>query len=489
MENRTEFSVALIKKNMDRGEFGVEKESLRIDAEGHLSHSAHPFGSREDITRDFCENQTEMITDVYNSVEEVLQHLRKLHTEVVMTLQELPTGREYLWPFSNPPYVQGAEDIPVAQFEGKQSEKTIYRNYLADKYGKRKMLFSGIHLNYSFTEDMIQEEYQILLSDEAASNRSELSTFQSFKNHVYIQLVQKLTKYSWLIVYLTASSPVLDDSFLDCGNDSRQEQSGFLDCATESGQAQSGYPDCENKNGKTGVPGDKKRTSHDDEWSRGDMTKYASARCGELGYWNDFIPVFDYQNLESYIKSIESYIQSGQLKRASELYYPLRLKPRGENSLEHLREKGVNHIELRMLDVNPLSPIGLIPEDVEFLHYFMVYLHYQEEIQLTEEEQINAIINEKQAALFDDSTILIRESDGTKRPVREAALEVLQQMERFYSEMESATALRRIEYQKEKLTIPGNRYADRIRRLYETDYVEQGINLAGKYTKQLLSDS
>ncbi|MCI9539182.1 MAG: hypothetical protein HFG35_13130 [Eubacterium sp.] len=66
-----------------------------------------------------------------------------------------------------------------------------------------------------------------------------------------------------------------------------------------------------------------------------------------------------YQSIESYADSIEKYVLQGLLKAPSELYYPVRLKPAGENNLENLRKNGVNHIELRMFDLNPLCAEGL----------------------------------------------------------------------------------------------------------------------------------
>ena len=307
-------------------------------------------------------------------------------------------------------------------------------------------MFSGIHLNYSFADEMLKEGYQVLLArKEKNGSKPPVSTYQSYKNDLYLQLAQKTILYSWFIVYLTAASPVMDASFLFSFADSGHEI-----------------------------------------WKEEDLTGYASARCGELGYWNDFTPVFNYQNLETYIQSIESYVQYGQLRSVSELYYPVRLKPRGENSLKHLKEKGINHIELRMLDVNPLSPIGLMKEDIEFLHYFMLYLLGQENMELMKEEQINAIVNEKQAAKFDDSKIFIRESDGNSKPVRQAALETLQDMEVFYVSVGEGTALESIRHQKDKLLMPGNRYADRIRAAYGRDYVKRGICLADEYAKELL---
>lgn len=467
MNINPELSDNLIKRNLDKGEFGLEKESLRIDCNGFLSHTRHPFEEQGNITRDFCENQTELITDVFDNVDAVLSQLEQLQTRVIQTLQQLKTGKEFLWPFSNPPYVKGEADIPVAQFEGVQETKTQYRNYLAEKYGKRKMLFSGIHLNYSFADEMLREGYQVLSSKaKTVFSQGEVPAYQLYKNHLYLQLARKVTKYSWFIVYLTAVSPVMDSSILECG---RERKDGITQSEPEQ---------------------EKKDTFEKYEhkiWKKDDLTRYASVRCGELGYWNDFIPIFNYENLETYIQSIEAYVHSGQLKSVSELYYPVRLKPRGENSLEHLRKNGINHIELRMLDVNPLSPIGLIREDVEFLHYFMLYLVNQENIEFTEEEQILAIINEKQAAKFDDSKIFIKESDGSRKQIGQAALEILQDMEAFYVSLGESGRLKSIRYQKDKLLIPDNRYADRIRREYGADYVKRGINLADEYAQELLA--
>lgn len=441
-----ELSNDLIKQHIEKGEFGLEKESLRIDENGFLSHTKHPFEEDSNITRDFCENQIELITDVFDNADDMLLHLRQLQTKVLRSLQYLETGKEFLWPFSNPPYVRGENDIPVAQFDGKLVEKTRYRNYLAEKYGKRKMLFSGIHLNYSLADAMLKEGYREF-ADKAKKQliQERILDFQEYKNDLYMQLARKVTKYSWFIVYLTAASPILDDSILECGGKAK------------------------------------------DRWSKKDLTHYASVRCGELGYWNDFIPILDYTNLDTYIQSIEGYIDRGQLRALSELYYPVRLKPKGENSLEHLREHGINHIELRMLDVNPLSPVGLMKEDVEFIHYFMLYLLNHVNVELTEEEQILAIQNEKRAAEFDDSQIFIQEADGRRKLVREAALEILGDMESFYAVLGTDMALEYIYFQKNKLLIPDNRYADRIRRQFGKNYIERGIHLAVQYAEELLT--
>lgn len=70
---------------------------------------------------------------------------------------------------------------------------------------------------------------------------------------------------------------------------------------------------------------------------------------------------------------MEYYIRTGELREIRELYYPVRLKPKGENSLANLKQ-GVDHIELRMLDLNPFSPVGISKEDLDFLQLFLFYL-------------------------------------------------------------------------------------------------------------------
>ncbi|MDE5864812.1 MAG: hypothetical protein K2H34_10760, partial [Lachnospiraceae bacterium] len=106
---------------------------------------------------------------------------------------------------------------------------------------------------------------------------------------------------------------------------------------------------------------------------------------------------------------------------------------------------------------------------------------------LTKEEQIEAIANEKQAARFDDSQIVIKKLDGRSSQIRKEALEILKDMEEFYALFDRPQGLKSIWYQREKLLIPDNRYVDRIRKECGTDYVKQGIHLADKYARELLT--
>lgn len=413
-------------KNMYNGSFGIEKESLRVQKDGFLSHTPHPFGNNPHIDRDFCENQIEIVTDVFDDINSVFNQLSKFHNTVVQKLLSLETGNEILWMFSNPPYVKGENDIPIASFKGSLKGKEIYRKYLAEKYGKKKMLFSGIHFNFSFADELIEYGFR----------ESKMNSLADYKNNLYLELAKKMTKYSWLIVYLTAASPITDGSFFD-----------------------------------------------DSAIGKDVVTPFSSARCSEIGYWNEFTPILNYDNLESYVAGIQQYIADGLLKSASELYYPIRLKPLGANSIENLEKTGVNHIELRMLDLNPLSPVGIFKEDMDFLHMLILYLTSLEDEDFSQSEQICSIRNVKQAAKYDDENTFIS-FGGEKISVKSAAYNVLSDMQKFFKKYNQDKALNIIDYQKNKITDKNKRYVERIREYYSENYVEKGIRLSLKYAER-----
>ena len=416
------FSHPAVKEYLYSGCFGLERETLRVDRKGRLSQTLHPFGDDPHISRDFCENQVEIITPPTGSPREAVASLLSLHRKASEKLLSLPTGREVLWPFSNPPAISGEDEIPIARFSGTQSDKTTYREYLARKYGKRKMLFCGIHCNFSFHESLLQAGFE----------ESAIETFREYKNSVYLTLAQRLVEYGWLIVWLTAASPVSDPSLFDEGTEG---------------------------------------------------SRYASPRCGDLGYWNDFVPVLQYGSITEYTDSIWRYIKEGAIVSPSELYYPIRLKPKGENRLDHLRTSGVNHIELRMLDVNPLTPAGIFEEDIAFIQLLILWLMSLEDSEFDEATQKNAVANIKNAALYDEQKILI-EYRGESKPIREAAAEILRKMREFFRSLDAAEEVfALLEYQQKKIEDACNRYAVKIREQYGENFSAKGLALAKQYAE------
>ncbi len=401
-----------------QGNIGLERENLRVNKNGFLAKTKHPFRNNKNIDRDFSESQTEFITGVCHTTEEVWEELDRLSTYAKRYLIREDGKSEYLWPFSNPPYLKDEEDILVASFDRQLKDKEIYRDYLAKRYGKKKMLFCGIHYNFSFPDEFLRNFHDQGIEKD----------FTTFKNDCYLKLAADVSRYSWLIVHLTAASPVYDGSLYD---DKMQGQS---------------------------------IVSH-----------YNSIRCGERGYWNEFVPILNYHSLEEYVESIRSYIVSGQLKTSAELYLPVRLKPKGENSLEKLSKEGIDHIELRMLDLNPLTPMGIYKVDLEFLHLFLIYLMFQENKDFEDMEQIMAVQNMKRAATRNEC-ILIETGWNQKVEIKKAALDILEDMMIFYDSCSSPYDVDYVlRYQIKKIIDPSERYAYKVVERFGDDYVEKGM--------------
>ena len=86
-------------------EFGLEKESLRVLGDGTFAHTPHPFPVDKYIVRDFCENQIEINTGVSSNEEDTINELESYERYVRDVLRNLPE-KEYVWHFSNPPYIK-----------------------------------------------------------------------------------------------------------------------------------------------------------------------------------------------------------------------------------------------------------------------------------------------------------------------------------------------------------------------------------------------
>ena len=347
------------------GNFGLEREALRVTADRRMAQTPHPFPpDHPRIVRDFCENQTEINTGVHPTAAEAVAELAAVNQ---MLIKHIAGNGETLWTNSNPPPIADEDEIVPARFTGPLSGKSAYRAYLAGKYGKRLMAYCGIHVNFSFGERLVSA---------AGVDRDEL----------YLHVAAQCVKWGWAIVALTAASPA--------------------------GQ-------------------------------------YASVRCSEKGYWNRFVPILDFSSAKAYAKSIARYVQDGLLAAPSELYYPIRLKPRGLNNLLTLAERGIDHIEIRCVDLNPLTGGLVDARDVEFVHLFMLWCAAQKRETLSAAKQEESVGWFKAAARLDFDW--------------SAVGELLERMGEFFAVSAGwPVAVQRIlAFQAEKVYSPGKRYARR----------------------------
>ena len=179
---------------------GIEKESLRITPDGKLSQAPHPHAlgsplTHPSITTDFSEAQLELITGVHTSADACLEELSQIHHFVFSELQD-----EMMWPSSMPCLMDRDEDIPVGQYGTSNigQAKTVYRRGLGVRYGRLMQTISGIHYNFSVSDEVWQ---QLGI------------TTQKQKTDAYFGLIRNFRRWSWVLIYLFGASPAVCKSF------------------------------------------------------------------------------------------------------------------------------------------------------------------------------------------------------------------------------------------------------------------------------------
>ena len=314
-----------------KGNYGIEREMLRVTKEGKLSNLVHPesFGDKSKnpyITTDFSESQIEVITPTFKTVEEAYNFTNALYDIAAMEI-----GDEYLWPQSMPCDIPDDDKIPVAIYSEESKEAQIYREKLLEKYGGKKQLISGIHYNYSFEESFIERLYEA-----EGKNQS----YQEFKNEVYLKVARNYLRYRWLVVYLLGGAPVIHESFTN-------------GCKCKLNMvSKDGYS----------------------------IENAISHRNGECGYKNKVDLYPDYTTVNSYVESINNYIKDNLISSHKELYSQVRLKAKNPHDLlGSLKKDGIMYLEYRSIDINPFEKGGINLKDLEFLQLLNIYFLIKDE--------------------------------------------------------------------------------------------------------------
>ncbi len=363
---------------------GIEKESLRVTPNGRLAQTDHPaaLGStltHPYITTDYSEALIELITPTFTNIEECLQFLADLHT---FSYNNLPAG-EMLWGSSMPCLLESDAQIPLARYGSSNigKLKTLYREGLGHRYGRLMQTIAGIHYNFSMPESF-WADYRVL--------KQSTEPLQDFQTRQYLHLIRNYHRFSWLLVYLFGASPAV----CRCFTKGRDHQLQEFDAAT---------------------------------LFRPDAT---CLRMGNLGYKSDaqkslFVC---YNELDTYIECLQKamsipyppyeeigmkkddkYLQinTNLLQLENEFYAtirPKRVGTSGERPLELLRSKGIQYIEVRLLDLNPFLPLGIDAEQIRFLDAFLLFClladspHCTEREYFETESNLAAVVNDGRAA-------------------------------------------------------------------------------------------
>ena len=381
---------------------GIEKESLRVQPDGSLATTPHPalLGSpltHPHITTDFSESQVELITGVHSNADGCLQELTEIHQVVYRAI-----GDELLWAASMPCRLPADDMIPLGRFGNSNvgRAKSVYRMGLSHRYGRRMQTISGIHYNFSMPGQL--------------------------SNEAYFALIRNFRRHSWLLLYLFGASPAVCSTFVDGREHGLERLSGdtlYLPHAT-------------------------------------------SLRMGRLGYQSEAQSslAVSYNSLESYGASLQQaltqpypayeaigiregddyrQLATSLLQIENEFYGTIRpkrvIRP-GERPLHALRDRGVEYVEVRLMDLDPFYPIGIVGSTVRLLDVFLLHCLLCDSPPDTPQE-LGAIIGNKQRVASrgrEPGLRLTRESEEVT--LAEWGGEVLAECEPIAAALDAATS-------------------------------------------------
>ncbi|WP_295721947.1 glutamate--cysteine ligase [uncultured Methanobrevibacter sp.] len=420
-----------------RGSFGIEWETLRVKKDGRLSLTPHPtvFGDKYTnpiVTTDFSESQIEIITPTFNTIDKAFDTFSILSDLVNSSLPD----DEYLWFQSIPCILPYWNQIPIAKYpkEGKTSQK--YRENLANKYGVKKQMISGVHFNFSFSDYLIDRLFE---------NEVEDISYKEFKNNIYLKITRNYIRYCWLIIYLTGASIGSHKTF---------------------------SPECIHLM-------DKK-----DEYGSYYSTRGPSFRNASCGYKNikDLFPSYD--SVREFVKDLQEFINNGDLSEAKELYSQIRLKTKNPSDLlNSLKQDGIEYLEIRTLDINPFYKCGLVKHDMKFLHLFLIYMLIKEESDYPN-WQLESKLNEENAAErgYVDSMRLLK--DGKEVKLKDWACEIIEEMYEMCEELNITKADLTLNLMYDRILKEDLTYGKRLLKLIrENGYINTHIQFS-KNNKQ-----
>ncbi|MFT6270429.1 MAG: glutamate--cysteine ligase [Alphaproteobacteria bacterium] len=332
---------------------GVERETLRVNGDGTIASNPHPEAlgaalTHEWITTDFSESLLEFITPPENMVTTSVSQLIDIHK---FTYESI--GEQYLWPMSMPCFISSETNIPIAQYGSSNIArmKEVYREGLHNRYGSMMQVISGVHFNFSLPDEFWQKWCEM---------HGETWNKETQSAH-YFGLVRNFKRFAWIIPYLYGASPALCSSFISHKDVSHKfDKVGkgtlYMPYATSLRMSDLGYTSSAQSNLKI---------------CYNDLSTYVSSVRGAIGK-----KAPDYAHLSSDEENGWQQLNDNVLQIENELYSPIRPKQVAKSQempTNALEDRGVSYLEVRSLDVNPYSPVGIEVEQFHFLDVFLVY--------------------------------------------------------------------------------------------------------------------
>ena len=385
---------------------GIEKESLRVSPNGNISSSPHPIAlgsalTNPYITTDFSEALLELITPVSDTIHECLQVLENIHRFTVQNIDD----KEMLWVTSMPCPLEDDAKIPIAQYGSSNigKLKTLYRHGLHNRYGSLMQAIAGIHYNFSMPEAFWEGYKNICNFD---------GSIQKFRTEKYLHLIRNFHRYSWLLIYLFGASPAACKCFTAGREHDLEELDEFTlykPDATCLRMSNLGY--------------------------KSEAQKSLFVCYNDLETYVDCLheaihtPYEKYSSIGQYSDGEYRQINTNLLQLENEFYSTVRpkrnVKP-GEKPLEALTNSGIEYIEVRALDLDPYSPLGINEEQIRFLDSFLLHCLLADSPDCNENEFFEVGNNVNKVVEHGRNSKLMLDKRGTPKNIKEWSHELIE---------------------------------------------------------------
>ncbi|MDF1764144.1 MAG: glutamate--cysteine ligase [Oleibacter sp.] len=345
---------------------GIEKEGLRCQPDGMIAQTRHPLGlgsalTHPSITTDYSESLLEFITPVFTSAHEALAYLDVAHRFAYTELND-----ELIWPASMPCILNGEMSVPIAEYGSSNLGKLkhVYRHGLWHRYGRIMQCISGIHYNFSLPDDLLNALAQADGLDKADAD---------YGSTIYLRLIRNFQRHSWLLMYLFGASPAVCETFLE-GEEHDLERlhkhTLYGPYATSLRMSDLGYQN---------------NAQSDLMVCHNSLERYVTTLTKALAI---NVPAYEeigvqgedgeYKQLNTHLLQIENEYYSN--------IRPKRIGLPGEKPLQSLARAGIQYIEVRCTDVNPLLPVGIDIPQMHFMDIFLTWCAITDSPEIDEEE-------------------------------------------------------------------------------------------------------
>jgi glutamate--cysteine ligase len=333
-------------------------------SDGHLAQTPHPraLGSKLThpwITTDYSESMAEFITPPSVDPAHPLAFLRDIHRYAVPKL-----GSETFWAGSMPCLMGDDSNIPLADYgsSNKAKFKHVYREGLGLRYGRLMQTIAGVHYNWS-----LPAGFWTALHECCAS----AAPVQDFISERYFGLIRNFLRYGWLVPYLFGASPAICRSFLRGRKADLQELvPGTLygPYATSLRMSDLGYQN---------------RAQANLQVSFNSLGEYTTALDSALRTPDPY-----YQQLGVRDGDHWKQLNANLLQIENEFYAAMRPKRVGrERPAKALQLHGVEYVEMRLFDLNPMVDIGITPDQGTFADVLLLMCLFRDSPPISSREQ------------------------------------------------------------------------------------------------------